>query len=338
MTTSLRHFLIGIVYAVIGVSTTWLSPVQAQNTPGIHQDNSGINGSLSREDLEKLGGDRKNDGSADMPKDPVLARAKAKAQSIPLLQALQITCEVNDAKLVVVGKRRLASEGKEVETRVYEVACNGSLGYLLETQAAAKPIAISCLNAEEVRAADVAKGKEPTFFCNLPGNKDVYAWVASMITTGTGGRCEVRTLQFFGRSESTHSDYSEAACQDGNGFLLRIAQPGSQANTVVMSCLEAAKQSIKCKLTDAGAVEAPITLQTFKDALGRNGVTCSLGQIRLVGQEENLKRYVVEYLCADQTKGIVAFIPLQGNSNPFDSLDCATALSSRGVTCTVAPQ
>jgi hypothetical protein len=337
VTTSSHYFSIRMLCAAIGLSSA-CAPVHAQNTPGIHQDNSGINGSLSHEDLAKLGGDHKNDGSADVPKDPVLARAKATAQAIPLLQALQIACDVSDAKLVVVGKRRPASGGKEVETRVYEVACNGSLGYLLETQAADKPIAISCLNAEEVRAADAAKSKQPTFFCNLPGNKDVYAWVASMITTGTGARCDVRTLQFYGRSESTHSDYSEAACQDGNGFLLRVAQPGSQASTVVTSCLEAAKQSIKCKLTDAGPVDAPVTLQTFREALGRNGVACLVGQIRLVGQEENLKRYVVEYLCADQAKGVVAFIPLQGNSNPFDSLDCATALSSRGVTCTLAAQ
>jgi hypothetical protein len=339
MTIALRrYFPIGVLFAVVGASGAWVGAAGAQNTPGTHQDNGGINGSLSREDLEKLGGDHKNDGSADMPKDPILARAKAKAQSVPLLQTLQISCDINDAKLVVVGKRRPASGGKEVETRVYEVACKGSLGYLLETQGADKPIAISCLNAEEVRAADAAKGKEPTFFCNLPGNKDVYAWVASMITAATGARCEISTLQFFGRSESTHSDYSEAACQDGNGFLLRVAQPGSQANSVVMSCLEAAKQSIKCKLTDPGPVEAPVTLQTFKDALGRNGVTCTVGQIRLIGQEENLKRYVVEYLCAEQANGVVAFIPLQGNSNPFDSLDCATALSSRGVTCALAPQ
>ena len=266
-----------------------------------------------------------------------MARAKAKAQSIPLLKSLQISCEVSDAKLVVAGTSQPRSGGKEVETRVYEVACGGAMGYLLETQGTEPPVAISCLSAEEARLADVAKGREPSFFCKLPENKDVNGMVASMITADTGAQCEVRTLQLFGRSASTRSDYSEVACADGKGFMLRIAQPGSQTKNAAMSCSDAAKQGIKCKLTDAGPAEAPVTLQTFKEALAKNGVACSIGQIRLVGQEDHLKRYVVEYVCADQSSDRVAFLPLAGNSTPYESLDCATALSSRGVACTLTP-
>src|SRR5450631_1852261 len=209
------------------------------------------------------------------------------------------------------------------------------MGYLLETQGTEMPIAISCLSAEETRATDVAKGKEPTFFCKIPANRDVYAMVKWMIQKGADAQCDVKDLKLFGRSESTQSDYSEVACQDGKGFLLRIAQAGSQAKTVVMSCAEAAKQSIKCRMTDTGPVEAAVTIQTFKEALARNGVICNIGQIRLIGQEDNLKRYAVEYLCADRANAAVAFIPLAGNSNPYESLDCATALSSRGVACTI---
>jgi hypothetical protein len=323
--------------AVTGVIVASTSPVRAQGAPGVHQDNGGINGSLSRADLEKLGGDHKNDTSADVPKDPVLARAKAKAQSLPLLQTLQVSCDVSDAKLVVAGTRRPKSGGREVETRVYEVACAGGMGYLLQAAGKEMPVAISCLSAEEARAADVANGKEPAYFCALPDNRDVYAMLTSMIMAGAGAQCDVRSLQLFGRSESTHSEYSEVACKDGTGFLLRIAQPGSQAKTVVMTCAEAAKQSIKCRLTDVGLVEESVTMQTFKDALARNGVTCEIGQIRFIGQEDHLKRYVVEYLCADKAGAAVAFIPLPGNSNPYESLDCATALSHRDVACVLKP-
>jgi len=327
---SLRIHATALAVSIAAV-VAWNMPADAQNAPGTHQDNSGLNGSLSREDLEKLGGDHKQDGADS--KDPVMSRAKATAQSATLLQMLKISCDVNDAKLVASGTRKPKSGGREVETRVYEVACSGGMGYLLETQGTEMPMAISCLSAEEARAADAAKGREPSFFCKLPENKDVYALVASMITAGSGGQCEVRTLQSFGHSESTHSDYSEVACNDGKGFILRIAQPGSEAQTVVMSCQEAAKQSIKCKLTDTGPVEAPVTLQTFKDVLARNGVTCNIGQIRLIGQEDHLKRYVVEYRCADQPAGMVAFLPLPGNANVYESLDCATALSESGVEC-----
>lgn len=331
MSIASRRILAFALAASITAVVAWTTPAVAQNTPGTHQDNSGLNGSLSHEDLEKLGGDHKQD-SADS-KDQVMSRAKATAQSVALLQLLKISCDVNDAKLVASGTRKPKSGGKDVETRVYEVACGGGMGYLLETQGTEMPMAISCLSAEEARAADTAKGREPSFFCKLPENKDVYGMVASMIATGSGAQCEVRTLQLFGHSESTHSDYSEVACNDGKGFMLRVAQPGSEAQTVVMSCQEAAKQSIKCKLTDAGPVETPVTLQTFKDVLTRNGVTCHIGQIRLVGQEDHLKRYVVEYRCADQPAGMVAFLPLPGNANPYESLDCATARTESGVAC-----
>ena len=330
MFSSPRQVLLAALW-VMAMITLSISPAHAQGAPGVHLDNSGINGSLSRADVEKLSGDHTN---AEVPKDPVLARAKAKAQSVPLLQALQISCDVSDAKLVIAGTSRPKSGGKELETRVYEVACAGSMGYLLETVSKEMPVAISCLSAEEARAVDVAKGKDPSFFCKLPENADVYALLTSMIKAGAGVQCEVGTLQLYGRSQSTHTEYSEVACKDGKGFLLRMAQPGTQAQTVVMSCAEAAKQNIKCRLTDPGPVEAAVTLQTFKEALAKNGVACDIGQIRLIGQEDHLKRYVVEYLCADQPKSAIAFIPLSGNSNPYESLDCATALSRRDVTCT----
>jgi hypothetical protein len=333
MSDSSRRIAAIILAAIAGLSSVLVAAVYAQNTPGTHQDNSGLNGSLSHEDLERLSGDHKNDASADVPKDPALALAKAKAQSLKLLESLQVSCEVTDAKLVVVGTARPKSGGKNVETRVYEVACNGGMGYLLETQGVDTPMAISCLAAEEARATDVAKGREPGFYCKLPENKDVYALVTSMIMAATSAQCQVRQLQYFGRSESTHSDYSEVACNDANGFLLRIAQPGSQAKTVVMTCAEAAKEGIKCKLTDAGPIESPVTMQTFKEALGRFGVTCDIAQIRLIGQEDHLKRYAVEYRCSDKASGMVALIPMPGNSNPYESIDCATALSDRGVAC-----
>lgn len=336
MFTSSRHFRAIALATSIAAAAAWNTPATAQNTPGTHQENGGLNGSLSREDLEKLSGDHKQDTSADS-KDSAVSRAKATAQSVALLQSMKISCEVNDAKLVVSGTRKPKSGGREVETRVYETACSGGMGYLLETQGTEIPIAISCLSAEEARAADVAKGTEPSFFCKLPENKDVYATVASMIAAGSGAQCEVRTLQSFGHSESTHTDYSEVACTDGKGFMLRLAQPGSEAQNAVMSCREAAKQGIKCKLTDAGPVEAPVTLQTFKDALAKNGVTCNVDKIRLIGQEDHLKRYVVEYRCADQPAGRVAFLPLPGNANPYESLDCAAARSESGVSCEFTP-
>jgi hypothetical protein len=323
-----------IVACVMGAQSAWIAPAAAQNPPGAHQDNSGMNGSLSRSDLEKLNGDHKPQTDADA-KESAQASAKAKAESVKLAETLRLTCDVSHAKLIVAGTRKPSSGGKEVETRVYEVACSGGLGYLLETQGTQAPIGISCLDAEEARAADVLKGREPGFFCKLPQNKDVYATVSALIAAG-GGSCTVRDLKSFGRSEANRSQYSEVACEGGKGFLLRTPLPGSTAALTVTSCADAAKQGIKCRMTDSGPVEVPVTLDTFKAALGEHGIACKIDQIRMIGQEDHLKRYVVEYRCADQPKGMVAFLPLQGNTNPYESIDCATAAAEHQVSCEFA--
>jgi hypothetical protein len=330
---AVRSLSLASALAAIG---TFGAPAAAQNAPGIHQDNGGLNGSLTRGDLEKLSGDHRNN-SADA-KDTPEERAKTKVQVAALLAALKITCDIGDAKLIVAGKTKSKAGGKDVDTRVYEVACIKAMGYLLEAQGADTALAVSCLASEEARAADLAKGRQPSYFCQLPLNADVYALVSGLIADGTGAECSVRSLQSFGHAESTHSDYSEVACTDGNGFLLRVPQPGYQAKTVVMSCNEAARQGIRCKMTDTVPAEpAVVTMQTFKEALAQNGVTCPVGQLRLVGQEEHLKRYVVEYLCTGKAAGTVAFIPLSGNATPFESQDCAAALADRGVKCMLAP-
>jgi hypothetical protein len=322
-----------ILVAAIGVCLVPNAPVQAQKTSG-SLDNSGLNGSMSRAELEKLNGAHQQESST-AARNTAAARAKAKEQAAKLVTALRLSCDISDAQLVVAGTRRPESGGREVDTRVYEVACSGKMGYLLETQGTATPVSISCVAAEEARAADVAKGKPPGFFCGLPENKDVYAMLTSLIAAGAGAQCSVQRLQYFGRSESTQSEYSEVACTDGKGFLLRTALPGSNSANTVMSCTDAAGQGLKCRLTDVPQVEAPVTADTFKAALARNGVSCRVDQVRMIGQEDHRKRYVVEYRCADQPGG-VAFIPLEGNTNPYESLECPAA-ALQGLACTLTP-
>jgi hypothetical protein len=88
-------------------------------------------------------------------------------------------------------------------------------------------------------------------------------------------------------------------------------------------------------LTDGGPADNEPTLDTLKEALAQH-VSCKIDPIRLVGQEEHLKRYVVEYHCADQPAAGIAFLPLPGNTNPYESIDCAAG-AIRGIACLNAP-
>jgi hypothetical protein len=305
---------------------------QAQGGPvGSGQDNSGLNGSLSRADVEKLGGDAAKESAGRSAMDRSAA-GTVREQAERLLGLLQIGCTVTDAKVVAAGTRRVGPRGKEVASSVHEVACTGDVGYLLETQGEDAPIGISCLRAEEMRARDVAAGKAPGYFCTLPGNKDVYAYLAWVIQLGRGAACSVKELLWFGWSESTHTDYSEVACREGGGYLVQAPLPGSPGQVAVMTCMEAAARGLKCRLTDAGASEAPLALDDFRAALARNGESCRVEQLRLVGQEEKRRRYVVEYRCAGQPASVVAFIPLQDNAAPYEAVGCTEA-TARGVNC-----
>ena len=53
--------------------------------------------------------------------------------------------------------------------------------------------------------------------------------------------------------------------------------------------------------------------------VGKREIESVVGQM----SEEERKRYVVEYRCADQSASMVAFIPLEGNTSPYDAVDCA---------------
>jgi hypothetical protein len=142
-------------------------------------------------------------------------------------------------------------------------------------------------------------------------------------------------LQWLGRSDSAHSEYSEVVCEGGKGYVLSTALAGSQAKPTVTSCGDAARQAVRCRLTDSGPAENEPTLDTLKAALAQH-VPCKIEPIRLVGQEEHLKRYVVEYHCADQPAAGIAFVPLPGNENRYESIDCAAG-ALRGIACLSAP-
>src|SRR5450756_1390805 len=214
-----RAALFALAGGLLGAGeTAW-----AQSVPGGNYGNNGSsNGSLSRDEIEKLGGSNDKSPAAAAQAGPA-AQAKVRHQSAELAEKLQLSCEVKDARLVVAGHGRV--NGKDVETTVYEVACGSGAGYLIETQGQDKPVGLSCLAAEGARAADATQGKDTKFVCNLPQNRDIKT-IAAALMKGAGTDCGVRDVRWFGRSVASQSEYSEIVGADGQGFLLRTAAPG----------------------------------------------------------------------------------------------------------------
>ena len=256
--------------------------------------------------------------------DVAKARAAAKASSAQLVHALELNCEIAEAE--PVGRGTAKSNGKSAQLEIYEVACRNGLGYLLVSQTGDAPYATSCFAADTTHAEDVAAGHKSDLYCQLDANKDVKG-MATRLMAGADITCATRTLRWLGASAASHTEYTEIVCDDGRGYLIRTAQGGAVAKTTVMTCKEAADKGIKCRLTDAGPVAKPVSMETFKAALTANGVKCTVNQSRVVGQETNRKRYVVEFQCPEHPEGVVAFIPTGDNTNKFETMDCAHAVA-----------
>jgi hypothetical protein len=256
-------------------------------------------------------------------------RARARQDSGQLLGALQLACEPSDAALV--GRGDLQIDGAKTAVKVYEVACSNHVGYLLLAQGAQPPLALTCFAAAARHTADVAQGAPASPYCRLPLNLDLKA-MAGAVATAAGRECTVSDLRWFGQNAASHIDYSEVACTDGHGYLLKVPEAGPAPELAALSCPEAALQGLKCHLTDAGAIAVPVTLQTFRDALKQHAVNCTPGQMRMIGRESVARRYVVEVQCPEQPKGLVAFVPVDDPASSFEAVDCMAAVE-RGVQC-----
>jgi hypothetical protein len=260
--------------------------------------------------------------------------AQARQESERIIAALSLSCKPTDAERIGHGKSMV--DGRRAEVNIFEVACGNGMGYLLASLGTGKPMAMSCFAADATHADSMAKGEKSDLYCQLAANKDVKGMAGAMMTTA-GTACAVNGLRWFGLNASTQTEYTEVTCGDGNGYLLRTVQAEPPTQVTVMSCQEAARQGMKCHLTNGGPVAAPVTMETFRDAIKENGVTCEPTAMRLIGRETVSRRYVVEMQCPDKPGGLVAFIPLEGNTKMFETLDCSAAID-RHVLCTLEPK
>lgn len=252
----------------------------------------------------------------------LLAEDKVTAEA--LAKSMPLSCEVDQAMLAAQGP--VTVDGKQVDTKTYEVTCSNGMGYFLISQTPGAPYGFSCFAADFTRAADVAAGREPGIVCKLPPNADLKAMAAGLLSK-VGVTCAVRDTKWAGQNSAAKTEFNEIACTDGKGYIVTSALPGSTKPVHALSCHDSAAQGLPCKLSDNGP--PLMTLQTFKDALGQHNVACdasaSESAIHFHGQETAKKRYVVEFKCTQYPKGLVAYIPLNGNTAPFETTDCATA-------------
>jgi hypothetical protein len=257
----------------------------------------------------------------------LLAEDKANAEA--LTASMPLSCQVNDAILAAQGPDTI--DGKSVDTKTFEAACANGMGYFLISVEPGKPYGFSCLAAEATRLADVAAGRRQGAVCQLPANANLKAMLGSVMSHA-GVTCTVKDHRWTGQNLATNTEFNEIVCEGGTGYMLVTALPGSTAAVRAVSCHDSAMQGLPCKLSDNGM--QLVTLQTFKDALAQHQIACDAGDkdIHVFGKENIKKRYVVQFRCTQNGTSLVAFIPLQGATAPFEAIDCQAA-EKRGFKC-----
>jgi hypothetical protein len=245
---------------------------------------------------------------------------EAKLRAAAMLGVLKVSCTVSEAMY-------RGSADNDPGQRIYEAACEDGMGYLLLLQRTTLR-GVSCL----------AAGPDgPPVKCAMPMNADSRA-MAGRVLSRHQIDCRVRDLKWLGTS-AADLDHVEIACENGNGYMMRSPRIGSSGKLEIMGCLEAIKQGLACELSSQAGAAAGRTadsrpsLEWFKEALSRNGVSCLTKRGRIIGRESIKRRYLVEFECTDRPEGLIAFVPPVGDTaNAFESMSCVAA-AQRGIRC-----
>lgn len=271
-------------------------------------------------------------------KEELMSRAKE------LIAVLKLSCTPKDVDLAGVNTDH--ENGKLYQNTLYEVSCTDGLGYFLKSRdrlksAGAKPghpdaanaFAISCLAADRLHEDDTKNGINSELYCHLPdnGGGDMKV-VGQNLLTRLGVNCNVTEYKWFGSKPDAKMEIAEAACDNSTGYLVETAAPGGNIKPSAMDCNAAVRNGLECRMTP---VVKPVTLATFREYLEKTSIKCKINdynQIKLLGRESLKQRYVVEFKCAEQPDGLVAFIPLDGNTNPFQTEDCR-GIKKYGIAC-----
>ncbi|MBU1375076.1 MAG: hypothetical protein KKE02_16390 [Alphaproteobacteria bacterium] len=198
----------------------------------------------------------------------------------------------------------------QTKTNTYmEVACQGGTGYILLASVpfdGAKPLqAQNCLMYDDA---------ETNIKCTMTDKATRLAAVDKYVTQANNG-CVVKDRRFVGVSKDSSTFY-EASCQDGKGYIYKVAAAGTLTETY--ECAKATQILGGCELTDARQAQSEQAGLYTKLVTGAGG-KCDVEKYALFPSKAGEE--VVELVCKDTTGAIL--ISKAGSKGQV--LDCARA-------------
>jgi len=234
-------------------------------------------------------------------------RKKGMAEAPPLVQAAGLTCQVTDARFI--GAAPADKKTGSLGSSLYEVACQGGLGYLVQTNATGgAPNLFSCIEANN--PADPAS--KPANPCLLPANLDSKSQITPFLTAAKVN-CPVDKVRGIGQTKT--NTLIEVECTGGTGYIVTASAPLDPTKPVTANnCLayDASQGNIKCILAEPAQRLAVVDTYAKQGAPG-----CAIKDKRYVGTfTDGTEGF--EVACSDG-KGLIFKIK---NGAVAQTLDC----------------
>ena len=207
-----------------------------------------------------------------------------------------------------------ASNGKDGESQVYEVACQQGLGYIVMS------------SKSGVKAYDcLATAAQPSLKCKLPDNANPTAGMASFLAAAKV-TCTPTKARYVGSNAATA--VYEVACQEGPGYIIQAPAVGAAAApTVALPCLETeGKGAMECTLTTKAQTQAAVAALVTK-----SGKACQMSADRFIGTDSKTGDGYVEVGCGTQPGFVLAITPAGAVDK---TISCAQAGGLGGCTLT----
>jgi hypothetical protein len=178
------------------------------------------------------------------PKPPPISKENRDAgmkEAPKLVAAANLPCDVADARFIGTTQEPKLKQ----PSKFYEVACKGSMGFIIVDRGTGQPGWAACPEQSRVDAT----GKPYLGGCYLPENMDDNAAIAPFVAA-TKIPCTPQKVRGIGHTQQ--ADYFEVLCQSGHGYILQTSAPPKPDQPVQMlPCLfyTDAASLLSCKLT-----------------------------------------------------------------------------------------
>jgi hypothetical protein len=236
------------------------------------------------------------------------ANLNPKATFGPLLAKVGRNCTVDNARGI----------GATPTQTVYEVACQGSSGFILMVPkaAGAELSANPCVGYDELANA--------TTKCTLSTPEQREAAIQVLASAG-GKPCTVKGHHFIGTT-ADHSDYLEVACSEGKGYVLETDASGKFKSQI--DCAMASGIAGGCTLTDTRAAQTEQN-STYSKLAKKAGFNCDVSKYAAFAVDKPGVD-VVELQCSNRPDGGIGVFPATG---PGHVMDCIRS-QTEGYKCT----